>query len=83
LLLVKQGDEDKIEELVIKTENLMQQIKDSGIFSIECFKQQREKLTKLYEQLCLILAARKAKIQEDINKTRKFKKTIGAYKKSV
>ncbi len=83
LQLIKQGDDSKIHGLAIKAENLMQQVKNSGILGQENFQLQRERLAKKYEQLCLVFAARKDKVRQEMNKIRKFKSTIGAYRKNV
>jgi len=43
----------------------------------------REQLRKLYEDLCLAIAAQKADVSEKLSRVRKGKKTIHAYRSHI
>ena len=46
-------------------------------------KERREQLQKLYEDLCLAVAAQRAVVCEELSRVRKGKKTLQAYRSHV
>ncbi len=81
--LARQGNIGDVEALVEQAGSLIERITDLGVLEISEFKNYREKLQRLYKQLCLALAAQKAEVEEELSQIRKGKKTIGVYRDNI
>ena len=77
------GDIGGVESLSIQVSSLIEECMHNNILNNPAFKNQREELYKLYGQLSLALSAQRAGTGEQINRIRKGKKTIAAYRSSI
>ncbi|MFB0524942.1 MAG: hypothetical protein ACETVZ_05335 [Phycisphaerae bacterium] len=81
--LARQGSIIDMERLSSQASSLVEKITQAGILELSEFKNRREHLQKLYEDLCLALTAQKADIAEKLSQVRKVKKTIGTYRTNI
>jgi hypothetical protein len=84
--LARQGNLGEFEALSRQADALVGKIVQTGILNpAEAFFDggRREQLQRLYEDLCLSIAAQKAGICENISQVRKGKRTIQAYRGHV
>jgi len=81
--LARQGNISEIEVLSKQASSLVSKIARSGVLESSEFKSQRERLRKLYQDLCLALAAQQAKTVEELSRVRKGKKTIKTYRSNI
>ena len=75
----RQGNVNEIEALSTQANSLVGKIARSGILESSEFKNQREQLRKLYQDLYLALTAQQAENTKELSQVRKGKKTIVAY----
>ncbi len=81
--LARQGNINEIEVLSKQVSSLVGEIARSGVLESSEFKSQREKLRKLYQDLCLALTAQQAETTEELSRVRKGKKTIATYRGNI
>ena len=70
----------KVEILAEQTQVLVDEAAQKHLLDLEQFKDHREHIKRLYNNLNLALIARKNEAEKQINQIRKGKKTIGAYR---
>jgi hypothetical protein len=81
----QQGKIDEVGVLSRQTSSLVEELARTGFFELAdpvLNTGQRERIAKLYRDLCLILAAQKAEAGEQLSQLRKGKKALGAYRSS-
>jgi hypothetical protein len=81
--LARQGNINEIEVLSKQASSLVGEIARSGVLESSEFKSQREKLRKLYQDLCLALTTQQAETAEELSRVRKGKKTIATYRSNI
>lgn len=63
--------------------SLVEKIAQTGILNRAEFKNQRECLKKLYEDLCLAVTAQKTQTAEQLSQLRRARKTIKTYRSNI
>jgi len=81
--LARQGDISSVEVLSKQASSLVGKIAQTGVLELAEFKNRREQLQKLYDSLCLALAAQKTETAEKLSRVRKGKKTIETYRSNI
>ncbi|MBA7665925.1 hypothetical protein ES703_74000 [subsurface metagenome] len=81
--LVHKGNISGVEALSRQTDSLVRKIAESGILELAEVKNRREQLRKLYQNLCLAVAAQQAETAEKLSQVRRGKKTIEVYRNNV
>jgi translation initiation factor 2B subunit (eIF-2B alpha/beta/delta family) len=83
--LVHQGNSANrhVEFLSEQAGAFVEKIAQAGILELPEFENRREHLQKLYQQLCLAIAAQKADIAEKLRQVRKCRKTIATYRRNI
>lgn len=81
--LVRQGGIIDMERLSSQAGSLVEKITQAGILELSEFKNRREHLQKLYQDLCLALTAQKADIAEKLSHIRKGRKIIQTYRSNI
>ncbi len=81
--LARQGNIGEVEALVEQAGFLVERISDLEILELPEYKNYREKLQRLYKELCLILAERKTGIAEELSRIRKGRRTVQTYHSSI
>jgi hypothetical protein len=81
--LARQGNISSLLHLSKKTNALVEKIVQKGVFALPGFKNQRDHLHKLYEELCLVIATQKADVTEKLSHVRKGKRLIGSYRSNI
>jgi exosome complex RNA-binding protein Rrp4 len=66
-----------------RTDSLVEKIAQTGILDSVELQCRSEKLQKLYEGLCLVIAAQKANVCEELSQIRRGRKTIGTYRNNI
>ena len=79
----RQGNVNEIEALSKQANSLVGKIARSGILESPEFKNQREQLRKLYQDLCLTLTTQQAENVKEQSQVRKGKKTISTYGNNI
>ncbi|MCK4913896.1 MAG: hypothetical protein KAS69_04795 [Planctomycetes bacterium] len=79
----QQGSISEVEQLGKQADSIVKKISQTHILDSVEFKNQKEKLQKLYADLCLAVTAQKAGAAEQLSEIRRVRKTIGAYKDNV
>jgi len=81
--LARKGNIKEVEILSEQASSLVEKVKLSGVLESAEFKNQREQLQKLYQDLCLAITAQQAGTTEELKRIRKGKKTIAAYHSNI
>ncbi len=81
--LAQQGNISGVEVLSKQASSLVVEIAQTGILELREFKKRRERLQKLYEELCLALTAAKAETVEKLSQVRRGKRTIETYRSNI
>ncbi|MHC4692172.1 MAG: hypothetical protein ACYS67_05475 [Planctomycetota bacterium] len=85
--MARQGNIRDLEALSKQAGSLSENIAQTGILDQEAdtvFNEgRREQLQKLYEDLCLAVAAQRAVVCEELSRVRKGKKTIQTYRSHI
>ena len=83
--LAQQGNaaSRRIDVLSKQADALVGKIVQTGMLESAEFKNRREHLKKLYDTLCLAVAAQKADTAAKLNQVRRGKKTIGTYRSNI
>ena len=82
----RQGNIKDVELLSKQVGSIIEKVLQKGILdpADPAFnKVRREKLQKLYEDLCLAVAAQRAVVSEELSRIRKGKKTIQTYRNHI
>jgi hypothetical protein len=81
--LARQNCIGEIEVLSERANCLAAKIAQSGIVESGEFKNRRQQLRRLYEDLYMSITAQRADISEKLRRVRKGKRTIKAYRNSI
>lgn len=84
--MARQGNIKDVELLSKQVGSLIEKTLQKGILdpADHAFnKVRREKLQKLYEDLCLAITDQKAEVSEELSRVRKGKKTIQTYRSHI
>ena len=81
--LAQQGKIGDVELLSRQAGSVVERIAETGILELPKFKNRREQLQKLYEELCLTVTAQEADITQRLSHIRKGKKTIKIYRGTI
>ena len=83
--LIHKGDPagKKVETLSERVRVLVEEIRRTGILESAQFKNQREKIKKLYDCLYMEISAQKDQTEQQLNQIRKGKKTIVTYRSNI
>jgi hypothetical protein len=83
--LAQQGNSNNrhFEPLSKQAGLLVEKITKERILELPEFENRREHLQKLYQHLCLVVTAQKAKTDEELSRIRKGKKTIKTYRSNI
>ncbi len=83
--LIHKGDPagKKIENLSERVNVLVEKIGRSGILELTQFKNQKEKIKKLYDCLYMAISAQKDETAQQLTRVRKGKKTVVAYRNNI
>ncbi len=73
----------KIENLSGRMSILVEKIRQTGIHESAQFKNQSEKIKKLYDCLYMAISAQKDQTEKQLNSVRKGKKTIVTYRGNI
>ncbi|HUW17760.1 MAG TPA: hypothetical protein VMW16_00490 [Sedimentisphaerales bacterium] len=79
----QQGSISNVEVLSRRADSLVGEIAKMGILELPEFEYRRARLQKLYDGLCLALAAQRADTAEKLKRIRRGKKTVGVYRENV
>lgn len=77
------GRLSKVETLSERAGAIVEEIARAGILEAAEFKGRRERLAELYRDLRLTLAGQKDEVGRQLEKVRKGRKTIGAYRSNI
>ena len=85
LELAHQGDaaSEKFAALTAQANSLMHKITPLGIRDSDELQNSYNRLRKLYKALCLVVAAEKADVCEDLARIRRGRKIVGTYRHTV
>jgi hypothetical protein len=78
--LANQGNIKDVEAMARQASSLAERITDKKVLERPEFQNRRQQLQKLYEDLCLVITAQKAKTGEQLIQIRKGRKMLGAYR---
>ena len=81
--LAQQGNIGDVELLRKQADSLVEKITQEDFLESPEFQNRREKLKKLYGNLCLALTAAKADTSAKINQVGKGRKTIKTYRSNI
>lgn len=81
--LARQGKIGDVELLSRQAGCVVEKIAQTGILDLPDFKERRDKLQKLYEDLCLAITAQRAETSKKLSHVRKGKKTIETYHNNI
>ncbi len=83
--LIHKGDPagKKIEKWSVRINIIVEEVKRTGILESAQFKNQREKIKKLYDCLYMEISAQKDQTEQQLNQVRKGKKTIVTYRNNI
>ena len=81
--LAQQGSISEVEQLGTQADCVVEKISQTRILDSIKFKNKKENLQKLYNDLCLAVMAQKADTSEQLSEVRRAKKTIGVYKNNI
>ncbi|RKY23568.1 MAG: hypothetical protein DRP62_05660 [Planctomycetota bacterium] len=84
--LARQGKIDEVGVLSGQASSLVEKLAGQGLFELAdpvLNTGQRERIAELYRDLCLILTNQKQNAGEQLNRLRKGKKAIGAYRNNT
>jgi len=81
--LARQGSFGDLESIGTQTSRLVEKIVATGFLESDEFKNRRLHLQKLYEDLRRTIAVRKADVEDDLNRIRRGRKTIGVYRNNI
>jgi len=81
--LAQQGNISGVEVLSKQANSLVGKIAQTGILELREFKKRRERLQKLYDSLLLAITAHRAEAAGELNRVRKGKKTVEAYRTNI
>jgi len=83
--LIHKGDTagKKIEKLSERVNVLVEEVRRTGILESAQFRNKKEKIKNLYDCLYMAISAQKDETQQQLNRVRKGKKTIGIYRNNI
>jgi septal ring factor EnvC (AmiA/AmiB activator) len=81
--LAQQGNISDVEVLGEQAGSLVEKIVQAGILGLPEFKNRRDRIQKLYKDLCLAITDQKADVSEKLSLVRKGRKTIEAYRSNI
>lgn len=81
--LSRHGSIGEVESLAAKTGSLVERMGSSDVLELPEFRAQCQRLKKLYKELCLSLASRKASTSCELKKVHKGRQVIGVYRDNI
>ena len=81
--LAKRGNVSKTEPLETQVNSLIEQIKQERYLEDAEFADSRRNLKKLFDELCIAIAAQKADVSEKISRIRKGRNIIQTYRSNI
>jgi hypothetical protein len=81
--LARQGSISEVEALSRQAESLAVRLAQSGILQSVEFRNRRERLEKLYEDLRLAITIQKADAFAELRRVRKGRKAVEAYRNNI
>lgn len=81
--LARTGNASRLEQLTKQADSLVRTIAEAGVLESDELRDRRERLRKLYRDLCLIVTAQRAETGEKLSQIRKGRKTIKAYRSTI
>lgn len=73
----------RVEALVEQIQSIVSEVAAKGLLDLERFKDKREHIVRLYNNLNLAVIARKNETEKQLNHVRKGKKTIETYRSNT
>ena len=73
----------KVEALVMQIQSIVSEIAAKGLLDLEQFRNEREQIKRLYDNINLAVIAKSNEIEKQLNHIRKGKKTIEVYRGSI
>ena len=85
LQLARHGDSanEAFGVLAGKAGSLVDDMRRTGLLDLDKLRYRREELRKLYEKLCLIVAAQRVHTHKELSRICKGRKTIETYRSSI
>lgn len=83
LKLMHSSRDKAASDLADRATDFVNVIGQKEILKIDRFATQRQNIERLLQELTLATAERKQSVSEELNKIRKGKKTVGAYKNEI
>lgn len=77
--MVRRSDFRGVEKLAERADSIVREIAGTGVFERAKFSKQRERLTQLYRQLTLMVAAEKGQVGRRLRRVREGRKVLEAY----
>jgi hypothetical protein len=81
--LARQGSISEVESLSKRADLLAGQLRRSAILESDEFRNRRERLHRLYEDLRLALTVQKADAFAELRRVRKGRRAVGAYRNNI
>lgn len=81
--LAQRGNIRDVETLSKQASTIVEKIAKTEMLKSAEFKNRKDKLEKLYKDLCLTLTAKKAETAEELHRVHKGKKTIKTYRNNI
>jgi len=81
--LTLQGNISDIDVLSSRADSLVAEIAQTGILESTEFKDQRDRLQRLYDSLHLTITAQQADVSEKLSRVRRGRRTVAAYHSNI
>ncbi|MHC4881108.1 MAG: hypothetical protein ACYTEN_03005 [Planctomycetota bacterium] len=76
---LRQYDLEAAMKIAEESQQLSEQITQNAVLSRPGFEQQRDRIQKLYRELCLTIASQRQEVQDKLGQIRTGLKTLGKY----
>ncbi len=73
----------KVEALAIQIQSIVSEVANKGLLDLEQFRDKREHIKRLYDNLNLAVIARSNETETQLNHIRKGRKTIDTYHENI
>ena len=81
--MVRRSDFRGVEELAERADSIMREITGTKVFERAEFSEQRERLTQLYRQLTLMVAAEEDQVGRQLRRVREGRRVLEAYRQGT
>ena len=71
----------KVEILAVQIQSIVNEIASKGLLDLDQFREQREHIKRLYDNLNIAIIARKNETEKSLNQIRKGKKVVEIYRR--